>query len=266
MSTLPAFALIGAAATAVSALTLFSGFGLGTLLMPMFALFFPAPIAVASTAVVHAANNLFKLGLLWRHARRAVVISFGIPAIGAASIGAALLGVLAGQQPVLVWSIADVDAEVAPLELMLGLLIFGFAFLELAPDARVPSFSRRWLPVGGAISGFFGGLSGHQGAFRAAFLAPLGLTPAELAGTQTVLACLVDAARLAVYAIGFALAPESMALDDVDWRLVAFASGCAFAGSVLGKRLLPAATVAGVRVLTGVLLLILGALLAAGLA
>jgi uncharacterized membrane protein YfcA len=30
----------------VSALTLFSGFGLGTVLMPAFALFFPVPVAV----------------------------------------------------------------------------------------------------------------------------------------------------------------------------------------------------------------------------
>ena len=43
-----------------SALTLFSGFGLGTLLMPAFAFFFPIEIAVALTAVVHLLNNIFK--------------------------------------------------------------------------------------------------------------------------------------------------------------------------------------------------------------
>ena len=56
------YAVIGTAAFAVSALTLFSGFGLGTLLMPVFALFFSIPVAVGSTAVVHGANNLFKVG------------------------------------------------------------------------------------------------------------------------------------------------------------------------------------------------------------
>ncbi len=48
----------------VSALTLFSGFGLGTVLMPAFALFFPVPVAIAATAVVHLANNLFKVVLV----------------------------------------------------------------------------------------------------------------------------------------------------------------------------------------------------------
>ena len=56
--------LIGIAALLVSGLTLFSGFGLGTVLMPVFALFFPLPLAIAATAVVHFANNIFKFGLM----------------------------------------------------------------------------------------------------------------------------------------------------------------------------------------------------------
>ena len=58
--------LIILAALLASVLTLISGFGLGTLLLPVFALFFPLEIAVALTAVVHLLNNLFKTGLLWR--------------------------------------------------------------------------------------------------------------------------------------------------------------------------------------------------------
>ena len=54
--------VIGLVAFGVSLLTLFSGFGLGTLLLPAFAVFFPIEVAVASTAIVHAANNLFKAG------------------------------------------------------------------------------------------------------------------------------------------------------------------------------------------------------------
>jgi len=74
-----AFAVVGIAAFAVSALTLFSGFGLGTLWMPVFALFFPVPVAVASTALVHAANNAFKVALPGRLAPREVVMRFGQP-------------------------------------------------------------------------------------------------------------------------------------------------------------------------------------------
>ena len=74
--------LIAAAAFFVSGLTLFSGFGLGTVLMPAFALFFPVPTAIAATAVVHLANNLFKVGLVGRHADWRAVVRFAAPAAG----------------------------------------------------------------------------------------------------------------------------------------------------------------------------------------
>lgn len=42
------YLLICATALLVSGLTLFSGFGLGTLLIPVFALFFPVEVAAAA--------------------------------------------------------------------------------------------------------------------------------------------------------------------------------------------------------------------------
>ncbi|KAF0170293.1 MAG: hypothetical protein FD161_4693 [Limisphaerales bacterium] len=41
------YVVVSLAALVATALTLFSGFGLGTLLMPVFAVFFPLPVAVA---------------------------------------------------------------------------------------------------------------------------------------------------------------------------------------------------------------------------
>jgi uncharacterized protein len=63
------------AAFVASGLTFFSGFGLGTLLLPAFAFFFPAEQAVALTAVVHLLNGLFKLGLVARHADLSVALA-----------------------------------------------------------------------------------------------------------------------------------------------------------------------------------------------
>ena len=54
-------------------LTLFSGFGLGTLLMPVLAIFLPLEEAIAITALVHFFNNLLKLVLLVRYADQHVV-------------------------------------------------------------------------------------------------------------------------------------------------------------------------------------------------
>src|SRR3989304_1088639 len=83
----------------VSALTLFSGFGLGTVLMPAFALFFPVPVAIAATAVVHLANNIFKVFLVGRKADWNIVARFAIPGVITAMIGAALLDLIAGMPP-----------------------------------------------------------------------------------------------------------------------------------------------------------------------
>jgi hypothetical protein len=71
------YLIICSVALIASGLTFFSGFGLGTLLFPAFAVFFAVERAVALTAVVHFLNGLFKLFLLWRHIDRAVVVRFG---------------------------------------------------------------------------------------------------------------------------------------------------------------------------------------------
>jgi uncharacterized membrane protein YfcA len=250
----------------VSLLTLFTGFGLGTLLMPAFALFLPMQVAVASTALVHAANNLFKVGLLAGDAHRGVILRFGLPAVVAAFAGAWLLSTLSSQTPLLDWEILGRSARVTPVKLVMGVLILGFSLFELVPklrDARAPA---RWLPVGGALSGFFGGLSGHQGALRAAFLAPLGLSPTRFAATQAVLALLVDGARLLVYGWSFALLRDAPEAQAIPWRLVATTTAAAFAGAFLGKRLLHKTTMGGLRRLVGGLLLIVGAALATGIA
>ena len=79
-----------------SGLTFFSGFGLGTLLLPVFAFFFPLEEAIALTAVVHFLNGLFKLALVGRHVDRGVILRFGLPAIAAAFVGARALHALSG--------------------------------------------------------------------------------------------------------------------------------------------------------------------------
>src|ERR1043165_8625577 len=74
-----AYSIVCLTALIGSLLTFFSGFGLGTMLLPAFALFFPMPLAITLVAIVHFLNNIFKLGLLGRAANRKLVLTFGIP-------------------------------------------------------------------------------------------------------------------------------------------------------------------------------------------
>ncbi len=258
--------VVGAVAFGVSLLTLFSGFGLGTLLMPVFALFFPIEVAVASTAVVHAANNVFKVGLLAGGAPRDVVVRFGLPAVFAAFVGALALASLAERAPLFAWSVGPVDGSITPIGLVMGVLILGFSLFELVPSLRRLRAPTRWLPLGGALSGFFGGLSGHQGALRAIFLSPLNLSPTQFVSTQAVIALLVDASRIAIYGWALLGSARAAGTDVLPWSLVATATLCAFAGAYLGKRLLPKVTVEALHGLVGGLLLLVGAALALGVA
>ena len=76
--------LIALAALAASTATLVSGFGLSTVLVPLFALFFPLPLAIGAVAFVHLINTLFKVALLWRAVDWSAALRFGLPAAGAA--------------------------------------------------------------------------------------------------------------------------------------------------------------------------------------
>ncbi|HPF69402.1 MAG TPA: TSUP family transporter [Candidatus Krumholzibacteria bacterium] len=252
--------VVCAVALAASGLTFFSGFGLGTLLLPVFALFFPIEEAVALTAVVHFLNGLFKLGLVGRHADRGVVLRFGLPAILAAFAGAALLHVLAGLPPVGAWSLGGRTLAVTPIKLTVGLLLLAFAGLELLPGADRLAFDRRWLPVGGVLSGFFGGLSGMQGALRSAFLARAGLTKEAFVATGVTVSVLIDFTRLGMY--GRVLKAHAA---ELDWLLLGAAVLAAFAGALLGNLYLKKLTMGAVRRIVAAMLLLVGLGLAGGL-
>lgn len=250
------------AAFGVAFVTLFTGFGLGTLLMPVLALFFPVTVAVAATGVVHGLNNIFKVSLLWPHIRWDIVLRFGVPAVLAAFVGAWTLTRLSTGEPLAVWSAMGRDFEITPVKLTIGALIAVFALIELSPGMKKLSAPASMLPVGGLISGFFGGLSGHQGALRTVFILPLGLRPEPFAATQSAIGTLVDLARVAVYSVLIFSQPTAL---GVPWAVVALATLCAFAGSFIGRRLLTKVTVSGIQIVAGILLLGVSVALMAGI-
>lgn len=259
------YLLVCITALVVACLTLFSGFGLGTLLMPAFAVFFPLEVAVAATAVVHLANNLFKLALWGKHADRKVVLRFAIPAVLAAFAGAWLLGLLSTVDPIATYPIGSHRAEVTLVKLIIAVIIVGFAVIELQPRFDKLAFPPKYLPVGGVISGFFGGLSGHQGALRSGFLIRAGLSKEAFIGTSVVCSVLVDLARLVVYGLTFFGRDWALLRERGGVGLVVAASVAAFAGTLIGTRLVEKVTLRGLKITVGVMLLIMAAALATGL-
>jgi uncharacterized membrane protein YfcA len=258
------YALISAVALIVSGLTLFSGFGLGTALMPAFALFFPVQTAIAATAVVHLANNLFKLALVGRRADWGVALRFGAPAALAAVAGAGALVLFSVLPPLAAYQLLGAEHEVTPVKLLIGVSIVCFATLELSPRFAALEIPSRYLVAGGLLSGFFGGLSGNQGAFRSAFLIKAGLSKEAFVATGVVSAVIVDTVRLAVYGVSQLTAHfEALPKDSIG--VVIAATVAAFAGAFFGARLLGKVTLRTVQIIVAATMFVIGFGLAAGL-
>jgi uncharacterized protein len=259
------YVVVAIAALVASTLSLYSGFGLGTILLPVFALFVPVELAVAATAIVHGASNVLKVSLLGKMADWQVVVQFGISAVAAALVGAWLLSVVAVLPGGWEWSALGFSGAVTPVNGVLGLLMALFAFVELSPSVSGLRFDKRFLPVGGALSGFFGGLSGHQGALRSAFLMSTRISPEAFVGTNAVIGLAVDAIRIAVYGFVIFGGRLDAVASGTNAGLVLAGTLAAFAGVLIGKRFLQKVTMDGVRRLTGVMLLLIAFLLVSGL-
>jgi len=257
--------IVAVASFLTAGLTLFSGFGLGTLLMPVFALFFPVEIAVAATAIVHGANNIFKIAVVGKFADWSLVTRFGIPAIFSAFAGAWALGYVAHFEELFSYSLGSISGTVTPVKLTMGILMFFFALFELLPRLRDFKFNRKYLLPGGLLSGFFGGFSGHQGALRSAFLVKVGVSTEAFVGTNAVIGFMVDMARIATYTLVFLMTGTGSPVGAEQWPLVLAAVAAAFFGVMIGKRFLHKVTMKSVQALAGTLLLIIAVILGAGL-
>lgn len=260
------YIVVAAAALGISTLSLFSGFGLGTVLMPVMAIFFPLPVAVAATAIVHLANNLFKVFLVGRKADYRLVARFGLPAALGALAGAVLLLGMTDMSPLLAYTLAGKAFAVSPVKLVIALLIVLFSLFDLVPKLSNLTFDRKYLSLGGLLSGFFGGLSGHQGALRSAFLVKTGLDKEVFVGTNVLSAVVVDVTRLLVYGVGgYITHLEVVAGGGQGIGLVAVATVAAFTGSYFGARLVKKVTMKTIQRLVAILLITLAIFLGAGL-
>lgn len=241
--------LVSIVALLASGLTLFSGFGLGTLLMPVIALFFPIEMAIAMTAVVHFANNGFKAILIGRFANRSVLLRFGIPAVIFAILGALLLAWLSARPTLIEYAVLGHGVQVPLVKLLVGLLILLFVALELIPGFAKLALDQKFLPLGGVVSGFFGGVSGHQGAFRSMFLLKAGLSKEAFVATGVMLAIMVDIARMTIYGFDMTHRP-----DEIAWGMVGAATLSAFVGAYFGAKLLHKVTIRLIQIVVSVML------------
>ena len=225
-----------------STLTFFSGFGLGTLLLPAFLILHPdrPHEAVLAVALVHLTNNLLKGGLTFRWLEVRPALYFGLSSAGAAAAGA--------------WALESLNGELAQRAIGCTLLIF--ALFEFLPTKGTEqSWATRpsgWF-LGGLLSGFAGGFSGHQGALRSFFLSRTGWSAQQVVATGTAVALAVDLSRIPLYLW------RGDQLHADWWPVVAFGALGALLGSLLGRRFLPKLTLRPLQIFVALGLTLLGA-------
>lgn len=254
------YVIICLAALLGSALTFFSGFGLGTILLPLFSLFFPLDVAIALTAVVHFLNNVFKIALVGKHINKKVFLLFGLPSFVAAFAGAYVLTSLSHFEILYSYTIGNKEFLITALGVVISVLMIAFSIIELLPDLFKINNSTLPMISGGLLSGFFGGLSGHQGALRSVFLIKIGLNKESFVATGTAIAIIVDFARLSVYSSVFLISTASNNIQLISLAVIA-----AFVGAFTGNKLLKKVTIKIIQTIVAVMLIIFAILIGAGI-
>lgn len=200
-----------------SVITLFTGFGVGTIMMPVMALFFDVKVAIFLAAIVHFFNNLSRILLYRRDLRRDILRRFGVVSIAGAFLG----------------SFAQLYLQSAWLKTGVGIFLSLFALVSLLPFPIRWKFPPAVDVAGGFLSGLIGGLIGNQGAIRSLYLLNYRLDKQELIASAAMIAVVIDATRIPVYAVSnFGYLRENLTL----MLLVILAS---IAGTLIGGRILP---------------------------
>src|SRR5690606_7484318 len=139
-------------------------------------------------------------------------------------------------------------------------LLIIFAGIDLIPYFNKLEFGKNKLPLGGTLSGFFGGLSGNQGALRTAFLIKAGLSKEAFVATAVVVSTFVDITRLSIYATGFSKSRISENLT-----LIVCATLAGITGSFLGNKILKKITLRFLQVTIAIMLIMVSIALGVGI-
>ena len=223
----------GLIAAAIAAVT---GFGIGSLLMPVLGIEVGLKLAVAAVAIPHLVGSAQRFWILRRHVERRVVLGFGVMSAVGGLIGA------------LLYSRASSHA----LGVVFGALLILAGISEFTGWMGRVRWGRRAAWVAGAVSGVLGGLVGNQGGIRSASMLGFDVPKESFVATATAIALFVDCARLPVY-----LVTQGREIAGI-WPLLVFATGGVVIGTLVGTRLLARLPQRAFRRIVAVLLLVLG--------
>ena len=160
-----------------------AGFGIGSLLTPVFALQMPLKLAIAAVSIPHLTATAIRFYMMRAHVDWKLLRSFGL-----FSAAGGLLGALAHR-----WATSP------GLTMVFGAALLLASLSELTGAARRVQLSGAAAWIAGAISGLLGGMVGNQGGIRSAALLGFPISRSAFVATATAVGLMVDAARMPVY-------------------------------------------------------------------
>jgi uncharacterized membrane protein YfcA len=192
------------------------GFGIGSMLTPLFATAMDMRIAVAAVSVPHLIATALRFWGLRADLDKHVLLTFGLTSAAGGLTGALLQDRFGSKG----------------LSYLLGVLLIFVCVSTLAGWSKRVKLKGVLSPIGGFLSGVFGGLVGNQGGIRSGALLGYEMSPRTFVAVATASGLLVDLARMPMYAIsrGTMLEPY--------WSLIGLATIGVVAGTLFGGRLL----------------------------
>lgn len=229
--------VVGLAGVVAGAIASLAGFGIGSLLTPLFALRVGTKIAVGAVSIPHFIATAYRFWLLRKRVDKSVLLTFGVTS-AAGGLAGALLGAFANN-PI--------------LTVIFALLLIFVGISELTGLAQRLRFKGPLAWVAGGLSGLLGGLVGNQGGIRSAALLGFDLDKEAFVATATAIGVVVDCARMPVY-----LATEGRTIAQF-WLPITVAMAATVIGTMLGKQYLTRISQTLFRRTVAILLLAVGA-------
>jgi uncharacterized membrane protein YfcA len=208
--------LLGGIAIVAAAVEALSGFGIGSMLVPIAALQTGTKLAIAAMAFPHLVGSAQRMWSLRHNVDRKVLLGFGVTS-AVASFAGAVLHTWASSR----W-----------LAIIFGVLLIIAAVSEFTGLAERVKWGKRAAWVAGAVSGLLGGMVGNQGGIRSAAMLGFHVPKKSFIATATAIGLIVDCARMPVY-----LYTQGSDLLEI-WPLVAWSTAGAIIGTALGTVLL----------------------------
>jgi uncharacterized membrane protein YfcA len=213
-----------------------AGFGIGSLLTPVFVMQVPTQIAVAAVSIPHVVGTAVRFWLLRGQIDRHLLVRFGLTSAAGGLTGALL----------------QARTSTAGLTILFGSLLLFVAASELTGLSRRMRFRGAAAWIAGALSGLLGGLVGNQGGIRSAAMLGVDVPRQAFVGTATAVALIVDGARMPVY-----LATTGHDLRAL-WLAILLATIAVVVGTFFGHRVLIRIPEERFRPIVAVLLVLLG--------